>query len=223
MKHHVRDALFLHWPVDEQMLVPLLPEELELDLYDGKAWIGIVVFKAEANRLRFLPPVLGTDSFLQINVRTYVKYGGRSGVYFFSLNANRKQVVKVAGMGSFLPYRLADIKAGTKGRQHVFESKIKHTMSSFEELKLSYQIKGAVAHEPFGRWLTERYSLWTKPGNKLLRADIYHTPWKLYHVEGEISKNSMAPFLGKNLHDSEPVAYYSPFKKFYLYRPKVEM
>jgi uncharacterized protein len=223
IKQNVRNVLFLHWPVAVGKLESLLPSELELDLYEGSAWIGIILFKAEATRGRFLPPIPGTASFLEMNVRTYVKCRGRSGVYFFSLNANSRQVVQVASIGSFMPYRLAQMTAGKKGSQFFFKSKLALGKAGEEELKLSYQPMAEYPPDArFGQWLTERYCLWTKPKNTLLRLEIQHTPWELFHVKGEICKNTMGGFLNENLHENEPVAHYSPFKEFYLYKPKVE-
>jgi uncharacterized protein YqjF (DUF2071 family) len=39
-----RDLLFLHWPISAAVLRPLIPAGLEIDTYDGVAYIGLVPF-----------------------------------------------------------------------------------------------------------------------------------------------------------------------------------
>jgi uncharacterized protein len=36
------ELLFAHWPVDPEVVNPLLPAGLTLDKYDGQAWVGVV-------------------------------------------------------------------------------------------------------------------------------------------------------------------------------------
>ncbi len=81
------DLLFAHWPVDPAAVRELVPRQLELDLFDGRAWIGVVPFRMSGVRLRRLPPMPGMAAFPEVNVRTYVRAGGRAGVSFFSLDA----------------------------------------------------------------------------------------------------------------------------------------
>ena len=47
------DVLFLHWQVEPTALQPLVP--LALDLFDGRAWLGVVAFRMSRNRLHGVP------------------------------------------------------------------------------------------------------------------------------------------------------------------------
>lgn len=223
MKQKWQDVLFLHWRVSAERLREMIPEELELDLYKGEAWLGIVLFKAKGTRMRFMPPIPGSRAFLEVNVRTYVKYKGKSGVYFFSLDADSRLAVKAASFGDFLPYRLAIMEMEKHNAETAFKSKRIHKKSFPETIDLSYQIgSNSIERTVLERWLTERYSLWTKPKGKLLRLDIEHSPWELQYVQGEIRHNSMASFLQKNLHDEKPLSHYSKLKKVHFYPPVPE-
>ena len=85
------DLLFMHWPVPADTLRPLIPAGLELDLYDGTAWLGVVPFRMRNTRLRFLPPLPSASSFPELNVRTYVTDGNKplaAAVYIFFLARN---------------------------------------------------------------------------------------------------------------------------------------
>ena len=41
------DLLFAHWPVPVETLRPLIPAGLEVDTFEGRAWLGIVPFRME--------------------------------------------------------------------------------------------------------------------------------------------------------------------------------
>src|SRR5688572_26680694 len=97
------DLLFAHWPIPASELRPLVPPGLDLDLFDGQAWIGVVPLRMSGVRVRALPPIPGNAAFPELNVRTYVKLGpssedgiARSGVWFFSLDATPRLVVAAA-------------------------------------------------------------------------------------------------------------------------------
>ncbi|RLQ90402.1 DUF2071 domain-containing protein [Planomicrobium sp. Y74] len=223
MSQNWRDLLFLHWPVDPADIRKYIPEELELDLYDKRAWIGIVLFKARGTRPRFMLPLPGAANFLEVNVRTYVRYKNRSGVYFFSLDANSKLAVKIASVGGFLPYRRARMSFDKDEGKILFRSETMKKEGPQEKIALEYRIlpQPAVSTE-LEKWLTERYCLWTKPGHQLLRLDIVHKPWKLKYVQGEILGNTMAPYLGKNFKNEKPMAHYADVKKVRFFPPVVE-
>lgn len=223
MTQEWQDVFFLHWPVEAEWVRRQIPPELELDLFEGVAWIGVIGFKAKGTRLRLTPPVPGARSFLELNVRTYVKYKGRAGVYFFSLDADSLLAVKSASAGGFLPYRLAQMSAGKRGEEMLFKSRRSQIGSFPETLEIKYRIiHGPVIRTRLERWLTERYCLWTKPKGQLLRLDIQHSPWELYYMNGEIRHNSMASFLPLNLHAERPIAHYSPGKKVRFFPPTPE-
>jgi uncharacterized protein YqjF (DUF2071 family) len=71
------DLLFLHWPIPEEVIRPLVPPSLEIDTFEGKAWIGITPFRLTGLRLLSLPPIPGFSAFNEINVRPYVLHSGK--------------------------------------------------------------------------------------------------------------------------------------------------
>ena len=87
------DLLFAHWRVDADALRPLVPDALRLQTHDGAAWLGITPFKISALRLRGTLPLPRVSSFLELNVRTYVTAGGKTGIWFFSLDASSQLAV----------------------------------------------------------------------------------------------------------------------------------
>jgi hypothetical protein len=64
------DLLFAHWPVDRQLLATKVPRGLELDLFDGEAWLGIVPFHMTNMAPRLVPALPWISAFPELNVRT---------------------------------------------------------------------------------------------------------------------------------------------------------
>src|SRR5437016_4218350 len=81
------DILFAHWPVPAETLRPLVPEPLEIDRFEGEAWVGFTPFRIRGLRLRGTPPLPGFSTFPESDLRTYVQLDGKPGVWYFSLYA----------------------------------------------------------------------------------------------------------------------------------------
>jgi uncharacterized protein len=76
------DLLFAHWAVDAARVRRLIPEGLELDLFNGRGYVGAVPFRMEGVTPRRVPALPGLHAFPELNLRTYVKLGGKPGVWF---------------------------------------------------------------------------------------------------------------------------------------------
>ena len=109
------DLLFAHWPIPPEHMRALVPPPLELDLYDGQAWVAVTPFRIAGLRPRGLPPLPGSSHFPELNVRTYVRYHGLPGVYFFSLDAGSRSAVLGARLAYGLPYLYADMSLEDDG------------------------------------------------------------------------------------------------------------
>src|SRR5215510_9722322 len=104
--------LFMHWRIDEKQLRPILPAKLEIDIFDGTAWIGIIPFTMWDIRAfpPFMPALPVLNAMHELNVRTYVHYDRVPGVWFFSLDCNSAAAVMAARTVYHLPYFNADIE-----------------------------------------------------------------------------------------------------------------
>ena len=81
--------LFAHWSVATEALRPLVPSSLEIDTFNGEAWVGVLPFYMSNVRPRGIPPLPGISAFHELNVRTYVRRNGRPGVWFTRENGGR--------------------------------------------------------------------------------------------------------------------------------------
>ena len=217
------DVLFLHWPVQPDELKQHIPGKLALDLYDGHAWLSLVLFEVKGNRLRLTPTISGIDSFIQLNVRTYVTCNGRKGIHFLNLDANNALIVQMATIGQFLPYRHAQMSLNRVGNTFSFTSSYQSSQTCQETLTAIFEpIPGRITSLAFERWVVERYYVWTKIKHRLFRIETYHSPWCLQRVNVTIHHNTMAPFLKNSTQCSQPIAHYSQYKKARIFAPVLE-
>jgi uncharacterized protein YqjF (DUF2071 family) len=129
------DLLFMHWALPPSALRKFVPEQLELDLWDQKAWVAVVPFWMSGVRARGVPAIPGLSCFPELNVRTYVKYGGKPGVYFFSLDAASMPAVRAARAWYHLPYfSCAHVGHGRRGWCDLFVEATKWVRGVSREL-----------------------------------------------------------------------------------------
>ena len=200
------DLLFAHWPIQASVLRPLIPAGLELDLWQGEAYLSIVPFRMEGVGPVFLP---GGSSFAELNVRTYVKHGGRAGVWFFSLDAASPLGVRLARRFFYLPYFDARMKIEPVGEGFRYTSERTHRGAPPARLEMTYSPLGPAKLAVPGTlddWLTARYSLFSAdPQGHLYRGDVSHEPWLLQPATANWSRLEMTGALGITL-DAAPVS-----------------
>src|SRR3954453_16278139 len=112
MRHRWAAISFLHWPYPAAEIQRRLPDGLEVQPWDGQAWVGLVPFGMTVR-----PPVgPGSLQFPETNVRTYVVGpDGRPGGFFPSLGAGRAAPGTPAGALLQLPYFLARMSVERSG------------------------------------------------------------------------------------------------------------
>lgn len=190
------DLLFAHWPVDEVRLSSMIPPALELDLFEGRAWVGVVPFRMSGVRPRGVPGLPWISAFPELNLRTYVKRDGRSGVWFFALEAARMLAVTLARSWFHLPYFHARMSCTRKGEAIEYASERIHRGAQPAELRAFYAPLAAVERARAGsleHWLTERYCLYAADqAGVLRRGDIHHVPWPLQRAEARIERCTLA-------------------------------
>ncbi len=205
------DLFFAHWPVPVGAVRDLIPPELEIDTWHGEAWVGVVPFRLTV-RPRFTPILPGISVFPELNVRTYVKQGDQTGVWFFSLDATGRLAIELARMWFKLPYFRAEMSIIT-GDQLRFESERSDRRGESAQFSMKAQACGDVEFSRPGtleHWLTERYSLYTaEHRGRLYKAEVHHVPWPLQPAEAEFVTNTMTVPLGFELPDTCPLLHYA--------------
>ena len=207
--------LFMHWRIDEKLLRPLIPSQLEIDTFDGSAWIGVVPFTMWGIRASFLPAIPGTSAFHELNVRTYVHHRGVPSVWFLSLDAANKLAVWGARTFYHLPYFNAQMSL-TQTDKTINYSSVRHDQrGEAAELQATWKIEeqdaGRMPALPASLefFLTERYCLDTEHKGRLYRARIHHQPWPLRQAQLVSLNSSMIESHGLPTPAGNPLLHYS--------------
>lgn len=196
-------VLFFHWAVPADLLRACIPAGLELDTFNGNAYVSLVPFIMQKIRYRYLPSLAAVSDFPEINLRTYIANNGQPGVYFISIEAGKPLSAFMARNLSGLPYEKATV-ARTDTWYHV-ENKARGTY-----LDTEIRIKEVVTQKTaLDKWLTERYCLYMEDGGKRYRFHIHHKEWELRNVD-IVKLDARYKVGGFNLADRPPaLAHYS--------------
>ena len=190
------NAIFLHFEANIEELEKLVPKDLEIDTHEGKAYVSIVPFTMERIRQRNIPAFSPISNFHEVNIRTYVKYKGKTGVHFLSIEGAKRSSCFVAKALSELPYRYSPMERTSK----TFKSKNKKYKDS---LKVKFKIGPTVNNKSsLELWLTERYALFQHTQNSINEFEIHHIEWPANQIEIEELQVNYSRF--KNLISSKP-------------------
>jgi uncharacterized protein len=224
--HHL---VFLHWSVSPEQLRPLLPPGLELDLYEGTAYVGLTPFTMTNVRPVGLPPIPFVSSFHETNLRTYVHAEGRDpGVWFFSLDAASAMAVIGARTLLGLPYHRARIDmtiAGPNdGAAPVIDYRLRRRWPgpTPASCAVRYSPRGPVAPAAAGSlefFLAERYVLYTVVRGRLYCGRIHHAPWPLQGVEVAVLQETLLAAAGIARPDEPPLTHYGREVRVEIFAP----
>jgi uncharacterized protein YqjF (DUF2071 family) len=206
--------LFMHWRIAAGTLRPHIPERLEIDTFDGSAWIAVTPFTMWDIRAfpPLLPPVPGLSRMHELNVRTYVHLNGVPGVWFFSLDANSAIAVMAARTLFHLPYFNAQMELDQQGETIVYSSRRTETNAPAARLDATWKIGEPLPESVPGTlefFLTERYCLYTAHKNNLYRCRIAHAPWPLQRAGLSSFNSTMLESHGLPTPGGDPLLHYA--------------
>ena len=197
------NLLFAHWRVPVELLRPLIPDSLEIDTFDGEAWLGLVPFHMSGVRPAWFPAMPHVSEFHETNLRTYVHFRGRDpGVWFISLDAACRAVVEVARWKWHLNYFHSEMGLLRDDDEVRYSSRrIDRRSPRRAEVDISARIGEALNPESGVRvepgtlehFLAERYVLYAEDhrGN-LLRGRVHHSPYSLRSSEVVLCRQTLA-------------------------------
>ena len=170
---------FLHWRVDSDDLRPRLPDGLELDTFDGSAWVGLVPFRI---LMRAGPIALPGARFPETNVRTYVTGpDGKRGLWFLSLDVARAAVAAAARFSVFLPYRWSSMAIERRRRDVEYSAvrRVPRGARSRVVVRPGRRLSRAEVGERED-FLSARFCVYSSTPIGLVRVDVDHPPWDLH-------------------------------------------
>jgi uncharacterized protein len=195
------DMLFVHWDVPADVLRRAVDPRLEIDTFDGRAFVSLTPFTMRNARLRFTPPLPTVSRFEEVNLRTYVRHRDKAGVWFFSLDA-ASPIAALMGRGLFgLPYAFSKARRSRNGEERHYELE-RRSGGPNATLRSTWEPGRELGAPPAGtieHFLVERYCLFSRTlGGALLRVDVEHSPWilreaRVLQMDESLSKAAQLP------------------------------
>ena len=183
-----RNLLFVHYALPPEIIRPLVPSELELDLWEGQAHVGVVPFEMKDIRSWWMPQPTALN-FLETNVRTYVHKDGEPGVYFFSLEASSWLAVKVARTVWKLPYFHATMSTSAEG----YRSMRTGGGASIDAKWTLGELLGPSAPGTYEHFVLERYLLFSMRGKDVFKGQVHHVPYPAQRVTLDRFEQTLFP------------------------------
>jgi uncharacterized protein YqjF (DUF2071 family) len=224
MRQRWERLTFLHWAFEPADVQRLLPAGLDIETYDGAAWVGLVPFY-----MRVATPggqrVPWVSNFCETNVRTYVRdQAGRPGVYFFSLEASRLGAVAAARALPYrLPYFWSSMRLGERGDEIAYLSRRWSPGSRPATSRLRIGIGAPIPPAdvtPLEHFLTARWMLFSVTSSGPVSARACHQPWPLHRAEAHVLEDQLVITAGLPAPEGEPLVHYSPGVDVAIGRPE---
>jgi uncharacterized protein YqjF (DUF2071 family) len=178
-----RILTFLHWRYPPEAVQELLPTGLEVDPFDGDAWVGLIPFEMDRVRVPGVPALPWLSEFPETNVRTYVRGpDGRTGIWFFSLDAGLLPAVLVGRLAFGLPYQWSTMSVRSRDGAVAYHSRRRRPGPEGACCDAQIELGDPVAGDEVGaldHFLTARFRLYSMFADRLVAADAEHPPWPL--------------------------------------------
>lgn len=189
LKAEWKNLIMANYVIDPALLLPYLPANTEIDLYNGNAYISLVGFMFANTRILGLPVPFHIN-FEEVNLRFYVKYNDQGswkrGVVFI------KEIV---------PRPAISLVANFFYREKYCSMRMKHSLiQTADSLEISYQWryknvwhsleavteKTAVPmlEDSEQHFIAEHYWGYSKYDDKTtLEYEVKHQPWQVFPVK----------------------------------------
>jgi uncharacterized protein YqjF (DUF2071 family) len=214
------DLTFLHWRYPVEVIRRLVPQPLEVESFDGSAWVGITPFVLRGLRPVLVPPFPWLSAFPETNCRTYIRGpDGRSGVWFFSLDSARALAVMGARLAFGLPYAWSQMRVVRNGRQVSYQSTRLWPRS---RARTSITVNEGVEIESgaIELFLTARFRLYSFIRGHLTYTAVEHPPWPLKSAQIVSAEQTLTAAAGLPEPAGPPIVHFSPGVRVRVARPK---
>ncbi len=121
LKANWENIIMVNYEIDPEILLPFLPKGVELDLFNGKAYVSLVGFMFKNTKI-FKIPIPYFGNFEEINLRFYVKRKEGTTV--------KRGVVFI---NETIPYRIVAWMANKLYKEHYTVVPTKHFIHRYSE------------------------------------------------------------------------------------------
>ena len=215
---------FVHWSFDPPTVQQLLPEWLQVETFDGAAWVGVVPFfmrvaTSRGHRMTWV------SHFCETNLRTYVRdREGRSGIWFFSLDAARLGAVITARATYRLPYFWSRMRLDEHDGEIAYRCRRRWPDAQADTSQIRVRIGDPFATADLDdrdHFLTARWVLFSAAGGRTRFARAWHTPWPLFRAEPIAVDDLLVTMAGlPSRQGQQPIVHFSPGVDVRIGRPE---
>jgi uncharacterized protein YqjF (DUF2071 family) len=195
-------TLMIHYEVAPEKLQPFVP--FPLDVRDGKAYVSLVAFtmrglRPKSGGVLTALPFKPITTYELLNVRTYVRHAGVSGIYFLAEWVQNLLSVPLGRLAFGLPYRWGNI-----GYQHDHEHGVLHGEVRARSGGGALRYRAKMVTSVFSpcvcgsssEWLMERYTALTAWRGWKRRFRVQHDPWLQCAVDAAVLDQSLLSLTG---------------------------
>jgi uncharacterized protein YqjF (DUF2071 family) len=201
---------FLHWRYDAGIVRHLVPQPLEVETFDGAAWVAVAPFIVQNLHPVFAPSLPWISNFPETNCRTYVRGpDGGPGVWFFSLDAARAPAVMGARLAYGLPYAWSRMRVARKGAEVHYESR-RRWPDRFGITNIRVAERNPVEQGDLEIFLTARFRLYSFIRGGLTYTSVEHPPWPLKGARVLVLQQTLTAAAGLPDPVGPPLAHFSP-------------
>lgn len=180
------NVVMIHLELEPHALQAVTP--FELDLWKGNAFVTLVAFSLRGMHPRFGGPTgrllckpLATHEFL--NVRTYVRQDGETGIHFLGEWLNNRLAVLLGPRVFGLPYHFGRVEYENVWGRGALRGRVADARNGAALEYRADQGSGAQAFAPcaagsLDEWLMERYTAFNAAGGRRRFFRVWHEPWR---------------------------------------------
>lgn len=186
-------TLFLHWQVDVDAALRLMPHGVRPDTIEGRTYVGLVLTGFSWTSIaRIHVPYLG--SFLQANVRLYtVDSLNRHGVYFLSFDAARMLPAFGARLFGRLPYSWSVVDRDDADGESMWSIRRRRCDVGAQ---LDITVGEPVDLDPTETWLTSRWGLHGRMFGRSYWLPVKHEPWVFRAATLDVASENLVTAAG---------------------------
>jgi uncharacterized protein YqjF (DUF2071 family) len=223
MVHRWDDLTFLHWSFAPDVVQRLLPDSLTVETCDDRAWVGLVPFFMRVGTAR-IASVPYLSRFCETNVRTYVTdTAGRTGIWFFSLDAARLGAVVTARTTYRLPYFWSRMRLERAGAEISYSCERRGPGPRVARSDVVIEIGDEYAPTELDardHFLTARWTLFSARGGRSRFARAFHEPWPLRRARVQVCRDELLAAAGLPPNHDEPIVHFSDGVEVRIGRPE---
>ncbi|MFF8772166.1 YqjF family protein [Kitasatospora sp. NPDC015120] len=194
---------FVHWAYEPEQVQPLLPDGLEVDVFERAAWVSLTPFVMARVRPWGVPG--DGRTFLETNLRTYVRRPDRScGLWFLSLEVDCAAMLAARAVG--VPYHLGRLGLSRQGGALAYTGRRNGEGVSY---RLAVRPGARITSTALDIWLTSRWRAYTRRLGALWQTPVEHRPWPLREATLDSLHETLTGAAGLPAPRDEPLVRFS--------------